>query len=203
MVGKTKKKSKIIILAGVPGSGKTSVAQLALEKLCNKGKEYEVSYEIVNFGDVLFEIMKRDGLDLKSKDEIRAKVDQDTYVEYQKKAAKEIAERGDNIILTTHLSLMTPSGFFPGLPFHILKELEPERIIIIEANPEEIRKRQEKDKTRIRGYDFEKDIALFQEFNRYYAVAYSALTGARLKIIHNPQGRILEAVEEFIKALTL
>ncbi len=190
--------SEIIILAGVPGAGKTSVAELALQQMGDVGKEYT----IVNFGNVLFELLKRDGI-VKHMDEIRAKVDQHTYMKYQKLAAEKIASMGGRIIVTTHMSLMTPSGFFPGLPAWVLEKLKPSRIIIIEAPPEHIRKRQEEDRSRIRGYDFERDIEMYQNFNRMYAVAYSAMSGARLKIIQNLQGKLLEAAREFIKALEL
>ncbi len=189
---------EIVILAGVPGAGKTSVAELALRKMAEEGERYK----IVNFGDVLFELMKKDGI-VEHKDEIRAKVDQDTYVKYQKMAAEKIAEEEGRIIVTTHMSLMTPSGFYPGLPTYVLERLRPSRIIIIEAPAEEIRMRQEADKTRVRGYDFEKDIDMYQQFNRMYAVAYSAMSGARLKIIQNRQNRLKEAAEEFIQALRL
>ncbi len=189
---------EIVILAGVPGAGKTSVAELAIREMAEEGEQYK----IVNFGDVLFELMKKDGI-VEYKDEIRAKVDQDTYVKYQKMAAEKIAEEEGRIIVTTHMSLMTPSGFYPGLPTYVLERLRPSRIIIIEAPAEEIRMRQEADKTRVRGYDFEKDIDMYQQFNRMYAVAYSAMSGARLKIIQNRQNRLREAAEEFIQALRL
>ncbi len=189
---------EVVILAGVPGAGKTSVAELAIKEMGEKGKEYK----IVNFGDVLFELMKKDGV-VEHKDEIRAKVDQATYVKYQKAAAEKIAQEEGKVIVTTHMSLMTPSGFYPGLPTYVLERLKPSRIIIIEAPPEDIRKRQEEDTTRVRGYDFEKDIETYQEFNRMYAVAYSAMSGARLKIIQNLQGKLKEAAEEFVRALEL
>lgn len=192
------KASEVIILAGVPGAGKTSVAELALKRMGDAGKEYK----IVNYGDVLFELLKKDGI-VGHKDEIRAKVDQQTYVRYQKLAAEKIANMEGKIIVTTHMSLMTPSGFFPGLPTYVLEKLKPSRIIIVEAPPEHIRQRQEEDKSRIRGYDFERDIDMYQQFNRMYGVAYSAMSGARLKIIQNLQGKLLEAAKEFIKALEL
>ncbi len=189
---------EIIILAGVPGAGKTSVAELALEQMGDAGKEYK----IVNYGDVLFELLKKDNI-VKHKDEIRAKVDQATYIKYQKLAAEKIAEMEGKIIVTTHMSLMTPSGFFPGLPTRVLERLKPSRIIIVEAPAEHIRKRQEEDTSRIRGYDFERDIKTYHEFTRMYGVAYSAMSGARLKIIQNLQGKLLEAAKEFIRALEL
>jgi adenylate kinase len=110
--------------------------------------------------------------------------------------AKEIVRQDGKVLLTTHMSLQTPFGFYPGLPLDVLQALKPKAIVLLEASHTEIALRHEKDTTRIRGYDFERNIDQYQTFNRMYAVSYSANSGARVKIVHNAQGKMDDAANE-------
>ena len=184
-------KNEVIILSGVPGSGKSTVAEKAIENL---------DVKIVAFGTVLAELLKEDGF-IENRDEIRAKIPQDVYIEYQKKAAEKISQEKGKIIVDTHLSLMTPTGYYPGLPQWVIERLVPKLIVVIEATAEEITARRSGDETRQRGYSFETNVKEHQEFNRMYAAAYSALSGARIKIITNGDGQIETAITELKEVL--
>ncbi|MBS3166878.1 adenylate kinase [Candidatus Woesearchaeota archaeon] len=180
-----------IILVGVPGSGKTTVANKSLEG---------TDFKIINFGDHITELLKRDG-HIKEVDDIRSNLKQEIWIEYQKKTAEHISKIQGNLLITTHASFMTPIGFFPGLPDWTLQGIKPHVFVIIEARPEEIAQWQAKDTSRKRGMYFERDISLFQEINRIYCVYYSGVTGARVKIIKNEEGRLNEAIQELRNVL--
>ncbi len=185
---------RIIIVTGTPGAGKTTILKKAIEKIKNK-------YKIVNYGDVMLEIAKRKNL-VRNRDEIR-KLDASIQREIQKEAARNIAEmsKNENVIVDTHCLIKTPEGYLPGLPIWVLEELKPNIIVLIEANPDEIIRRRQKDKTRYRDVEEEKELKLHQEMNRAVAVAYAMVTGATVKIIENHDGMLDKAVSEFLKLL--
>jgi len=179
---------ELVILTGIPGTGKSTVAELAI-----KG----TGYNIVNYGTVITQALKQDG-HIETPDDIRAKLNQNVWVDYQQKAAQNISKSEGRILLTTHSAFASPHGYFPGLPFDILQEFRPapKAIVIIEAPIEQLQRRQKTDTDRTRGYDFESNISEFLEMNRSYAVAYSALTRARVKIINNLEHRVEKAAKE-------
>lgn len=178
-----------VIIAGIPGAGKTTVLNEAL-----KIKEMEV----INYGDVMFEMAKQEGIE--NRDEMR-KLPYEKQRELQLKAAKKIAEK-DDIIIDTHCTIKTPYGYLPGLPYDVLQILQPKRIILIEAEPEEIEARRKKDEgIRKRDEESREEIELHQMMNRVAAMSYAVITNATVKIVKNRQGKIEEAAREIAKAL--
>ncbi len=167
----------MIIVMGTPGAGKTTILKHLTE------------YRVITYSDVMLEVVKKWGV--ADRDEIRK-----LPPEKQKEAQKEVFERlakMEKIILDTHCSINTPSGYLPGLPFEHLKKLKVECLIFIYATPEEIAKRREKDKSRRRDRD---DIAMHDAMNKAYLAAYSAFTGAPACIIHNKEGALEESVKK-------
>ena len=79
----------------------------------------------------------------------------------------------DNVIVDTHCTINTPSGFLPGLPIWVLEELQPDLFILIEANPDEIIYRRLNDETRARDVQRAKDIQLHQKY--LYAFLFPVL----------------------------
>ena len=65
---------KVVVIAGIPGSGSTTVLSKALENL---------DYQHVNYGDVMLEIAKDDGL-VDNRDDLR-KFSPDIQKEVQRK----------------------------------------------------------------------------------------------------------------------
>lgn len=183
---------KLVVVAGIPGSGSTTVLTKALEHL---------DYLHINYGDVMLEIAEKEGL-VDDRDSIR-KLSPEVQKEIQRKAAKNIKERSeqDNIIVDTHCTIKTPKGFLPGLPKWVLDELQPDMFVLLEANGDEILMRRINDTTRIRDLEKLSDIKLHQEMNRAVSMAYAALTGATVKIIKNHDNKLAESVEEMIKTL--
>lgn len=183
---------KVVVIAGIPGSGSTTVLSKALE---------ELDYLYVNYGDVMLEIAKGDGL-VDNRDDLR-KLPPDIQKEVQENAAQSIREKSEqsNIIVDTHCTINTPSGFLPGLPKWVLDQLKPDMFVLLEADGDEILKRRISDTTRNRDSERLKDIELHQEMNRAASMAYAVLTGATVKIIENHDNKVDEAVDEMVKTL--
>lgn len=176
---------KVVVIAGIPGSGSTTVLDNALEDL---------EYVQVNYGDVMLEIAQGKGL-VKHRDSLR-KLDPDVQKEVQMAAANSIRKRAleTNIIVDTHCTIKTPAGYLPGLPRWVLEELQPDQFILIEADGDEILMRRISDVTRSRDTERLADINQHQEMNRATAMAYAVLTGATVKVIGNHNDRLDEAV---------
>ncbi len=179
--------SKAIVVAGVPGVGKTTVLEEASRKL---------GIPIVVFGTVMFEIAKERGL-VKHRDEIR-KLPSEVQREIQEEAASRIREMGE-VIVDTHMLIRTPAGFLPGLPFTVLQKLSPKKIILIEADPEEIASRRSKDKSRERDVESVEEIRMHQELNRVAAICYGILSGAFVGVVRNEEGKVSEAANKLVE----
>lgn len=175
------------IIAGIPGTGKTSVA----EGLVSKG------WKLVGFGTVMFEIAKKK-YGTRARDDMRNEIPVKEYQKLQEEAAKKIGSMEGKIIIDTHCSVLSERGYYPGLPWEVLEKIKPHAIISIEADPDEIRKRREKDvDIRVRVGDPKEH----QEINRYFAAAYSAMSRAPVSFIQNKQGKLLETINMVLETL--
>lgn len=183
---------KVVVVAGIPGSGSTTVLKKALD---------DVDYLHVNYGDVMLEIAQEMEL-VDNRDSMR-KLSPEVQKEIQRNAAKSIRKmsKTNNIIVDTHCTIKTPAGFLPGLPRWVLEELQPDMFILMEADGDEILLRRISDTSRTRDMESLKDINLHQEMNRAVAMAYAALTGATVKIIENHNERLDEAVADMVNTL--
>lgn len=178
----------VIVVTGVPGIGKSTVMEKA-----SKVKDIE----IVNYGSVMFETAQKFGI--RKRDEMR-KLDPEKQRMVQEKAAEKIHEMGD-VILDTHCTIKTPKGYLPGLPEWVLKKLKPEVIVLVEATPQEIAGRRQKDKSRDRDKEMIGEIEEHQMINRYTSMAYSTVCGATVRIINNHDNRVEEAAEALISVI--
>ncbi len=190
----------LYIVVGVSGVGKSTI----LNKLFSQ--DYNGSGLVrVNFGDVLTDLLVKDGV-VRTRDEIRAKVDQSAWVDYQVRTARHIAGLDGKIVMDTHACLPSQSGYFPGLPEHVVKNLPPAKVLfVISASPEDIMVRRSEDASRKRDHYFEKSIDSVREYQvmtLMYAAAYSSRTGARVKIVQNHNDGLDNAVQE-IKSVLL
>jgi len=193
---------KTIVVTGVPGVGKTTV----LKKFEEMAKERGAKLLVVNFGDYMLKAALSEGL-VKSRDEIR-KLPQRKQLELQLLAAKKIVEEarkvlegGGVLVVDTHAVVKTPSGYWTGLPEHVVKELNPDSIVVVEAKPEEILERQMADATRKRedvGASLEKLVELM-EVARMAAISSATLTASSVFIVENPPGRPEEAAEKLLE----
>jgi len=179
----------VVILAGVPGVGKTAVVEKVMERK-------EVNF--ITYGTVMLEIAREMGIH--DRDEMR-KLSIERQRELQELTAERVSKMGD-VVIDTHCAIKTPSGYLPGFPYAILKRLDPHLIILIEAEADEIMRRRMKDKG-IRKRDEESihDIEEHQLMNRIAAMSYAVLVSATVKIVKNNDGMAEKAAEEIIKVL--
>lgn len=178
-----------VIVCGVPGVGKSTVMSIVAEKS---------NHPIVNFGTIMFEEAKEKNL-VSHRDDMR-KLPMEVQRELQRSAALKIGNMKDALI-DTHLTIKTPYGYFPGLPYHVLLEIKPHLIVVIEAEPEDVCRRRGKDEDRKRDYDDINIIREHQKINRYYAAAASTISGANLIFVRNEEGRAEYAAEEILRAM--
>ena len=112
----------VVIVTGVPGVGKSTVM--------NAAKDY--GYKIVNFGSTMFEEAQKEGVD--NRDEMR-KLPVEKQQDLQRQAGDRISKMGD-VVVDTHASILTPSGFMPGLPEWTIRALNPNIIVLVENKKE-------------------------------------------------------------------
>lgn len=187
---------KLIIVAGVPGAGKSTVLLDAWQRV-----ENELSYTIVSFGTEMFEMCKENNL-VTNRDEMR-NLGADLQEEMQWRTTCRIVERPANILLDTHCTIKTGSGsYLPGFTPRMLERLSPRAIILVDAHEAEIRGRRRLDKSRpMRTIESQEDILEHKLISRAYAAAFSAGSGCLLRIIQNHTGEFERAVNEFVETL--
>jgi len=181
-----------VVVVGIPGVGKTTVVEKARSAM-RKAK-------LVTFGTVMFE----EALKLrwvKDRDQMRS-LPVERQGRLQRIAAARIARMRDGVVFVdTHLFIRTQEGFWPGLPFDVVRALQPTHLVLVEASPEEILARRQSDKSRrrdtLRASDLESELALARAF---LAVS-STLTGAPMLLVSNNKGKADEAADTIVRML--
>lgn len=173
-----------IVVVGIPGVGKTTV----VEKLASSVEGSSVTV----FGSVMLE----EGRRLKwvqGRDEMR-KLPVERQRRLQRIAARSISStRGRVVFVDTHLFIRTPEGFWPGLPFDVIRELKPTHLVLIEASPGEVLSRRRADATRYRDDLTVEEVAAELALARSFLSAASLTSGAPMLIVPNPEGKADEA----------
>lgn len=198
-------KAKVCIIVGIPGVGKTTVLNLVEEYAGEEG----FKIKIVNFGDKMFEEARGRGL-VQHRDQIR-RLPLTVQHELQEVAAKKIRWEAENsrdvhvFMVDTHSLVHTSTGYWPGLPDHVIKGLKPHTIFVVEARPEEVYGRRLRDsKIRIRGDEREiGEIREFMELARIAALSSAVLVGASVYIVKNFEGRAGDVAREIVKVLKM
>jgi adenylate kinase len=178
----------ILIITGIPGTGKTTVMNKVIEK-------HPLTF--VTFGTVMFEMAKKKSL-VTDRDELR-KLPFSTQRKIQELAAAEI-KKMNNVCVDTHCTIKTKAGYLPGLPETVLKLLAPDAIILVEATADEIIQRRRRD-TRARDVEDKCMILEHQLFNRIAAMNYAIMSGATVKIIQNNENKLEDAAADILAIL--
>jgi len=191
--------NKTIIVTGIPGTGKTTVCSF-VEKLA-KDADFEVN--VINYGTVMMEILQKHGQamerDAMRKDSVY------TQRELQREVAEAVTEKIRRLkgltVIDTHMSIKTPEGYLPGLPYSNLQLLKPEMLVLVEAEPKEISSRRTKDPGRKRDAAMEGSVKEELLFSRLMAGACAVLASAPVKIVINAEGKQEEAAREILSAV--
>jgi adenylate kinase len=185
---------RTIIVAGIPGVGKTTV----LQELEMVAKEKNIPLKIVNFGNVMNDLFKKRGKTV-HRDHMRRQ-DLELQAKIQEQAARDIGRTGGKsaLVVDTHMFVRTKDGIYPGTPRRVLDQLRPGLIILIEADPEDIAKRRNADRTRERDSKTVEEALADLEWSRYMASANAVLAGAPIQIVHNPDGQQRRAAEDLL-----
>ncbi|HEU5447304.1 MAG TPA: adenylate kinase [Nitrososphaeraceae archaeon] len=188
-------RKKTVIIVGVPGVGKSTIISNAIATLLKKG----TTLNTVVFGSVMFEEAKKLGIN--DRDQIR-KQTIDVQQRLQNMTADHISSLNDSIVVVdTHLFIKTQSGYYPGLPMSLILKLNPERLILITANSEEILNRRKNDSTRTRDLISDDEIKRDIEVSLSMISSLSILTGAPFEIIYNHDNMIDSATSLLVELL--
>ena len=188
-------RKKTVIIVGVPGVGKSTIISNATTTLDKKG----TTLSTVVFGSVMFEEAKKLGIN--DRDQIR-KQTIDVQQRLQNMTADHISSLNDSIVVVdTHLFIKTQSGYYPGLPMNLILKLNPERLILITANSEEILNRRKNDSTRTRDLISDDEIKRDIEVSLSMISSLSILTGAPFEIIYNHDNMIDSATSLLVELL--
>lgn len=188
---------RTIIVAGVPGVGKTTV----LQELGRVASEKKVPLKIVNFGNVMNELFKKQGKEI-HRDRMRGE-DIAMQSRIQQQAARNISKMPGNsaLVVDTHMFVKTTDGIWPGTPLKVLQALDPQLIILIEADPEEVARRRTVDTTRERGSGDVEDAKSDLQWSRFMASANAVLAGVPIQIVQNRDGHQRQSAEDLLKII--
>jgi adenylate kinase len=188
-------RKKKVIIVGIPGVGKSTIISNATEILQNIG----TTIRTVVFGTVMFEEAKKLGIN--DRDQLR-KLSIQVQQKLQAMTADYISSLNESVVVVdTHLFIKTPSGYYPGLPMNLILKINPDRLILVIADSEEILRRRKKDNTRAR------DTITYEEIKRDLDVSLSMisclsiLTGAPFEIIYNHDNKIDSATSLMVELL--
>ncbi|MBN1331933.1 adenylate kinase [Candidatus Dojkabacteria bacterium] len=183
------------VIFGVPGVGKTAVIEKVIAS---------TGIIRINWGDLTEEIMREQGL-IKNRDEMR-KLNLRSQRPVQEQVVKKILDIGKesgDLLIETHAAMKTPQGYWPGLNFDSLRQLDPDTFVAIETSAENIFSRREKDTTRDRKDDLSiEDLEEHIRVTRILASTFAVLTGGTAYFVENKEGdidyaagRIIELIE--------
>ena len=187
----------VVIVTGIPGVGKTTVINTAVEQVKESSGEDVL---ILNIGTEMFEVATKEG-HVKNRDELR-KLPTSIQREVQRKAGEAIAEKAKGkTIVDTHTLIQTNNGYLIGLPEWVVTAINPKTVVLVEADSEKIAGRRTGDETRTRDAQAVTDIQIHQEMCRAAAVSVGTITGATVRIIKNREGLVEEAATELADTL--
>ncbi len=168
--------AEFYIICGQTGAGKTTVA--------NRLAEGRDDVTIVNFGETIFSLAKEEGL-IESREELND-LWPETLSRLQTKATKDIAaELAGKVILDMHVTVHTPAGYIAGMPRRMMEQLNPNRLVLLEAEPYEVVRRRMVGKEMADVEESLKDIQEHSDFDRAAAMSIAVDVGTPIMIVKN------------------
>ena len=188
-------RKKKVVIVGIPGVGKSTIISNATEILQNIG----TTIRTVVFGTVMFEEAKKLGIN--DRDQLR-KLSIEVQQKLQAMTADYISSLNESVVVVdTHLFIKTPSSYYPGLPMNLILKINPDRLILVTADSEEILRRRKTDNTRARDTITDEEIKRDLDVSLSMISCLSILTGAPFEIIYNHDNRIDSATSLMVELL--
>jgi len=189
--------NKKVVMVGIPGVGKTTL----LTKMAEIIKNHKKSVSVLSFGTLMFDVAKENGL--KDRDGLR-KLPVAEQQKLQKIAAEKIAQHDEDVvIIDTHAFISSEEGYYPGLPEHVLKIIQPTNFVSVSAKPEEIYNRRMSDDTRNRDKITLANIKKELDAQSGIIASCMVISGSPVKYILNREGKVDEAADKIINAIGL
>ena len=183
------------VVTGLSGVGKGTVLEEVL-MLADK------DYLHVNYGDKMMEVAKGKNIE-KDRDSLK-ELDPEEYKEIQLEAARQIKEEAEerDVIIETHSTLKSSAGYVPGIPKRVAEELQPDKIIMLDASAQAIYNRSS-NSNRDRDTSGESIDSLeeYREVSMRMACTVSVLTDSYFKVIENDSGKAEKAAERVLDTL--
>ena len=185
--------NRLIIIAGVPGAGKSTV----LDEVYNKRAD---KFSVVSFGTEMLNLCIEKKI-VEHRDQMRG-LKHKLQHELQIEVSKIIANKEGNILLDTHCAVKTPGGYMTGMTDEMLDILKPKAIILVDAHEVEIAGRRKTDKNRkTRTMEAFDEIKLHKKMNRSFAVSFAQKSNALVKVVQNHTGEFDRCVKEIVGTL--
>ena len=185
--------NRVIIIAGVPGAGKSTVLDEVYKKRAEK-------FSVVSFGTEMLNLSLSKKL-VENRDQMRNLSHQAQH-SLQIETSNIIASKEGNILLDTHCAVKTPGGYMTGMTDEMLDILKPKAIILVDAHEVEIAGRRKTDKNRkTRTMEAFDEIKLHKKMNRSFAVSFAQKSNALLKVVQNHTGEFDRCVNDIVKTL--
>jgi adenylate kinase len=177
----------VTLVSGVPGVGTSSVAAEAARMLDE--------HRLFNFGDVMLEQARAHGL-AESRDELSdlSVREQETLQGYAAGYVRDEASDGP-VVVNTRFVVRTSQGYLPGLPNPVLREMAPSKLVLVDAEPETVAERREKETYRDYPETMETEVRFHQRLERSAAFVYSSRSSATVHHVAN-EGTVEEAAEK-------
>jgi adenylate kinase len=109
--------------------------------------------------------------------------------------------KNDVVIIDTHLFINTVEGYYPGIPYKLLKILDPSHLILLTANPEEVYERRKTDVARQRDMISIDDISNELNVSKIMIASSSIFAGCPFSIVPNNDGQLEDATKRICKTI--
>lgn len=166
------------VVSGVPGVGASEVCRRAKQQVGDR-------YTLLNFGDIMLEeaisrgiVSDRADLGTLSRREIHR---------LQRRAGEfiESTARANAVMVNTHFAVATAHGFLPGLRPEVADDINPTRLVLVEAEPGTIADRRKAVDYREYREQGVRAIDLHQDLNRAAAMNHALATGCPVRLVEN------------------